>query len=196
MSSMPHPSLHLHFHPLTPAHWPDIESLFGAHGAYGGCWCMWWRESRAEFDRNHGDGNRRAFKAIVDAGVPTGILAYDGATPAAWCSIAPRETYPSLERSRVLARVDDRPVWSLVCFYMAKAYRGRGLTAQVIQAAVDHAQANGARIVEAYPSEPKEGARLAPVSSYMGLAPAFRRLGFVEAARRSERHPVMRLYLA
>ena len=29
------------FHPLTKDRWIDFEALFGARGAYGGCWCMW-----------------------------------------------------------------------------------------------------------------------------------------------------------
>ncbi len=32
--------------PLTPELWPALERLFGAHGACGGCWCMWWRVER------------------------------------------------------------------------------------------------------------------------------------------------------
>jgi hypothetical protein len=31
------------------ANWIDLEKLFGAHGACGGCWCMWWRLKRSVF---------------------------------------------------------------------------------------------------------------------------------------------------
>ncbi|NTV04038.1 GNAT family N-acetyltransferase, partial [bacterium] len=28
---------------LTPSLWPQVEELFGAKGACGGCWCQAWR---------------------------------------------------------------------------------------------------------------------------------------------------------
>jgi hypothetical protein len=30
-------------HPVTPERWGDLEKLFGPSGAYGGCWCMYFR---------------------------------------------------------------------------------------------------------------------------------------------------------
>ena len=32
--------LTLAFHPVTPDRWPDLERLFGPHGANSGCWCL------------------------------------------------------------------------------------------------------------------------------------------------------------
>ena len=107
------------FFPLTPQRWDDLAALFGPSGAYGGCWCMFWRETRQEFSlncRNKGEGNREALHALVDSGVVPGILGYRGGVPLVWCSIAPREDFPALERSRNLKRLDDQPVWSIVCF--------------------------------------------------------------------------------
>src|SRR5437867_9852589 len=91
----------LTFHPLTPDRWPDLAALFGPRGASSGCWCMWWRQSRAEFAARRGDGNRRAFRALVEQGPPPGVLAYAGGRAIGWCAIAPRRDYPRLERSRV-----------------------------------------------------------------------------------------------
>jgi uncharacterized protein YndB with AHSA1/START domain len=107
--------LDLSIHPLTPDRWDDLETLFGPRGAIGGCWCMWWRQTRSEYDRQKGEGNRQAMRAIVASGEIPGLLAYSGGRPVAWCSVAPRTAYPSLDRSRVLQRVDDQPVWSIVC---------------------------------------------------------------------------------
>ncbi len=39
-------------HPLTPERWVDFENLFGSRGACGGGWCMWWRQTPSEFERN------------------------------------------------------------------------------------------------------------------------------------------------
>ncbi|TAN52584.1 MAG: GNAT family N-acetyltransferase, partial [Betaproteobacteria bacterium] len=103
----------LQFHPLTPQRWDDVQALFGPRGACGGCWCMWWKLPRAQFARQKGDGNRRAFRRIVKAGTVPGILAYADGQPIGWCAVEPRAAYPALARSRVLAPLDDRPVWSV-----------------------------------------------------------------------------------
>ena len=178
-------------HPLTPKRWRDFEELFGSHGAYGGCWCMWWRSTRREFEKRKGEGNRRAMQAIVDSGKVPGLLAYLGATPVGWCSVAPREEFSSLERSPVLKRLDDLPVWSMVCFYVAKRFRGQGIAEALIGGALDYVRSCGGSWVEAYPTPPKE-TPLAPVSSFMGLPAMFIRAGFVECARPSRSKLVMR----
>jgi GNAT superfamily N-acetyltransferase len=181
----------LAFRPLTPARWDDFVKLFGRHGAYAGCWCMWWRESRAEFEKNLGAGNRRAMRSIVAAGGVPGILAYAAGEPAGWISVAPREDFPSLERSRNLKRIDDRPVWSIVCFFVDRDYRGLGIAVPLIRAAVAYAARKGAKIVEAYPTLPQTG-RAADPSIYMGIPAMFERAGFVECARPTERKRIMR----
>lgn len=183
--------LKLSFKPLTSERWPDLETLFGARGAYGGCWCMWWRVSRAQFAEQQGEGNRRALKSIVQSGVVPGILAYSDGEPIGWCSVAPREQFPSLNRSRVLKPVDDQPVWSVVCFYVARPYRRQGMTVALLNAAVDYASKHGAKIVEGYPLEPRKDSMPDPYA-YMGLPAAFAKVGFVEVARRSEGHPIVR----
>src|SRR5262249_36570869 len=123
------------FHPLTLARWKDFETLFGPRGACAGCWCMYWRLTRPEWTKGQGAGNRRAMKKIVGAGVLPGFLAYVGGQPAAWCALGPRHTYSTLERSRILKPVDDRPVWSVTCFFVSKKFRGRGLTSKLLNAA-------------------------------------------------------------
>jgi GNAT superfamily N-acetyltransferase len=183
----------LSFQPLAPERWADAEALFGARGACGGCWCMWARLTSAEFARGKGEPNRRSFRRIVTGGGAPGILAYAGGAPVGWCAIAPRTEYRRLETSRVLSPVDDRPVWSVVCFFIARSHRGRGLTVRLLREAVRFARARGAAIVEGYPVEP--GSRSADAFVWTGLASAFRRAGFVEVARRSPTRPIMRKVL-
>lgn len=89
------------FHPLTPDRWSDFEKLFGPRGACGGCWCMYWRLTRSQYEEQHGELNRRNMKALVDSGNIPGILAYTGSEPVGWCSVAPREEFSTLARSRV-----------------------------------------------------------------------------------------------
>jgi GNAT superfamily N-acetyltransferase len=183
--------LELDFHPVTPERWQDLEKLFGPRGAIGGCWCMWWRIKRAEFEKQQGDGNHETMCSIVDSGKVPGILAYSAGEPIAWCSIAPRGEFSVLDRSPVLKRVDHQPVWSIVCFFMAKDYRHQGLSAIMLQAAVEYASQHGARIVEGYPIEPKVD-RTPDIYAFTGMASTFKKSGFQEVARRSEFRPIMR----
>jgi GNAT superfamily N-acetyltransferase len=177
--------------PLTKERWGDFVRLFGPNGACGGCWCMWWRVTRREFEENHGSRNRSAMKRIVDSGEVPGILAYADGDPVGWCSVAPRERFASLERSRVLRRIDDAPVWSIVCFYVSRDFRGTGLSGVLVRAAVDYVRSEGGRIVEAYPTVPR-GRRLQSASSFMGLPSWFERAGFEECARPSRAKAIMR----
>jgi predicted GNAT family acetyltransferase len=181
------------FSPLTPDHWVDFESLFGPKGACAGCWCMYWRVQRSQFTKGQGEPFREEMRKLVDGGTVPGLLAYDGPIPVGWISIGRREEFVLLKQSRVLAPVDDQPVWSIVCFYIAKSHRKKGLMLPLIQAAVEYARKNGAKIVEAYPMDPYK--RLGGVSAYVGITPIFENAGFVEAVRRSEHHPVMRKFL-
>lgn len=181
----------LSFRPLTPETWTDFEILFGEKGACGGCWCMWWRLPRAEFERRKGTGNKLAMHTIVEAGGVPGILAYADGKPVGWCSVAPREEFAALNRSRILRPVDDRPVWSIVCFFVAKQYRHQGISEKLIRAAAEYAKCSGASVIEAYPVEPRKD-KVPEVFAFTGFSSAFVRVGFTEAARRSDTRPVMR----
>jgi GNAT superfamily N-acetyltransferase len=187
-------SLNLKFFPVTRDRWTDFETLFGERGACGGCWCMLWRLTRKAFERQKGEGNRKAMKAIVQSGKIPGILAFSQGKPVAWCSVAPRNHFPALERSRILKPLDSRPVWSISCLFVEKNYRRKGLSTRIIKAAVDHVKKQGGTLVEAYPVEPKKD-KMPDAFAWTGLASAFIRAGFTECARRSETRPIMRFYI-
>ena len=180
----------LEFRPLTPDLWDDAAALFGPRGACAGCWCMFWKLPRAQFARQQGEGNRRAFRRIVKAGRVPGILAYADGKPVGWCALEPRTAYARLARSRVLAPVDDQPVWSVTCFYVARGFRRRGVTVQLLRAALKHVRRCGGHLVEGYPVVPKPYHRSATAFAWTGFAPAFEAAGFKDCADRSR--PIMR----
>ena len=184
-------SLELEYYPVTSDRWADLEALFGPRGACGGCWCMYWRGTRSEYSQLQGEGNRLALKSIVDSGEVPGLLAYHNGKPVGWISVEPRTAFAALERSRLFKPVDERPVWSVVCFFVARGYRRKGVTVGLLNAAVEHARQHGAQIVEGYPVEPKGGKSPDPFV-YTGLVSAFRKAGFTEVVRRSETRPIMR----
>lgn len=182
----------LEIHPVTLERWPDMQKLFGAHGAYGGCWCMWWRIPRSQFSLG-GESNRQAMEKLIEGGTVPGLLAYLDGQPAGWISVGPREGYGALERSRKFKRLDDLPVWSIVCFYIPRPFRGRGLMEPLIRAAVDYAREHGARVIEAYPVDPV--GRVSADSLFTGLARVFAEIGFVEMTRPSPNRPILRFVL-
>ena len=155
---------------------------------------MYWRLTRSQHDQQQGELNRSSIKALVDSGNIPGILAYVDDEPVGWCSIAPRQEFATLARSRILKPVDDQPVWSVVCFFVTRKYRRRGLTIQLLNAAVEYAASKGATIIEGYPVEPKEG-KAPDVFVFTGLSSAFKQAGFKEVLRRSETRPIMRRYV-
>lgn len=154
---------------------------------------MTWRLPRAQYEEGKGPGNRRAFKRRVQSGMPPGILAYVRSEPVGWCAVAPRAEYEYLARSRVLRPVDDQVVWSISCLLVARPYRGRGVSVQLLRAAVDIAGQAGARIVEGYPVLSRTG-RMPDAFAWTGTLSAFRAAGFVEVARGSPSRPIMRAY--
>jgi GNAT superfamily N-acetyltransferase len=181
----------LSFAPLTAERWNDFTNLFGEKGACGGCWCMYWRLKRSEFNLKKGNGNRKRMHGLVIKGLRPGIIAYAGKKAVGWCAFAPRPDYPLLGNSRILSPVDDQPVWSIVCFFIHKEFRNQGISLALIRAAVEYIKKSGGTIIEGYPVEPKKKTMPA-VFAYTGLASAFRKAGFKEVIRRSDTRPVMR----
>ncbi|MFZ5608452.1 MAG: GNAT family N-acetyltransferase [Pseudomonadota bacterium] len=177
-------------HPLTPGRWADFERVMGANGACAGCWCMWWRLKRKDWEAAQGAGNRRAMRRIVGAGPPPGLIGYSEGAPVAWAQICPRADLPTLDRSPVLAPIDAAPVWSLSCFYIRPGHRRAGWSGRLIAAAIDHAAAHGASVVEAYPWD--RAGKQSSTTIFTGIASTFARHGFREVARRAPHRPIMR----
>ncbi|NNE45654.1 MAG: GNAT family N-acetyltransferase [Rhodothermales bacterium] len=178
-------------HVASPDRWPDIEALFGERGACGGCWCMVWRHPRKVFDAGKGLTNKDLLKELVHGDRPPGVLGYHGKNPVGWCAVAPRTEYGFLSRSRVLAPVDDKPVWSVSCLFIEKKHRRQGLSVDMLKAAVALAVEYGATTVEGYPIDPATD-RSPDAFVWTGLLTAFLAAGFVEVARRSETRPIVR----
>ena len=144
----------------------------------------------SQFSRSTKEGRVDALERLVHDGTPIGVLAYLGQEPVGWCSVAPRECYAGLERYRALPRIDEWPVWSVVCFFVNARIRRSGATLGLLKAAVDYAGSHGAEIIEGYPVEP--GARL---YTYMGSPATFRAAGFQDVTPRGQTRAVMRHFV-
>ncbi|MCH8027456.1 MAG: GNAT family N-acetyltransferase [candidate division Zixibacteria bacterium] len=181
------------FYPVTPSRWKDFELLFGKNGACGGCWCMYWLLKQSEYDKQKGSGNKRAMKKLIKTNRPPGIIGYLKKEPVAWCCVGPRDSFPKLERSRTLKPIDDQPVWSILCLFVAKTFRNAGLSSQVVEAAADYAFSKGAKIVEGYPYV-TGNKRWADPFVFTGLASSFEKAGFKVVAKPSKSRRIVRLF--
>jgi len=154
-----------------------------------GCWCMYYRKTGGS-GVGSGDANRKALRALVDRGRVPGLIGYRDGRPIGWISLAPREQYAKLRRSPVMKPVDDRPVWSIVCFFVDAGERGRGVSEALLRAGIDYARSKGATLLEAYPVDKTEASH----SDFMwfGAKRMFDRAGFKEVARRRQTRPVVR----
>jgi GNAT superfamily N-acetyltransferase len=191
----------LSIEPLDATRWDDLCTLFGPAGASSGCWCMFWRLPAKEWSAGTGSaardpvhGNRVKLEHVVRAGGPIGLLAYVDGTPAGWCAVAPRPTYPRVFASPTLAPADpDEPgVWSVTCFFVGRKHRRVGLANALLDAAVDWAKSQGATAVEGYPVEPRD-VRGNAGDFFTGTVGQFERAGFALQPRAKRgRRAVMR----
>jgi predicted GNAT family acetyltransferase len=180
--------------PLTPEHWPAFERLFGKQGACSGCWCIHWRVPRQDYVAWRGAKAKAFFKRRVMKGPPPGVLAFVGDDAVGWLQIGPRADTPQWNNPRrVTAPVkesdaENEGVWGATCFFIKSSARGQGVMDALLQAGLDYARANGARVVEACPIDGRTG----NVDAYVGLASVFERAQFKEVARRRDNRPLMR----
>ena len=178
----------LSFHEVDKSNWADFVQLFETPGCPSYCWCMAWRPL-AERQTASNQARKSAMKRIVQNGTPVGILAYQGVQPVAWCSIAPRQTYRTLDGNDYPG-ISEEHIWSLVCFFVPRKLRGQGNMKQLLQQAIKTARKHGARVVEAYPVDPDS-----PSYRFMGFVSTFKEVGFTETGRAGKRRHVMHLML-
>lgn len=189
----------LQFSPVTEERWADFERLFGPNGAYGGCWCTALRLPHAARSAMSAEERKAFIKARIAAGPPPGILGYLDGAPVAWVQVGPRYDVPQFNSPRTVARpladseASDPAIWALSCLFMQSKLRGKGLSHQLLRAAIDHARAGGARYLDAcsidHAKQPKS------VALWVGPTAVFEAAGFDAVARRKDGRPLMRLDL-
>ncbi len=165
--------------PLTPDRWADVSALFDEGGDPKTCSCMFWRVRSKDWSFANAAEARAGLQALVEADrdPAPGLLAYADGRPVGWVSVAPRADYERLTNSRVRPKLDEVPVWSIVCFVVSRVARGQGLTTRLLDAAMDYAIERGAPALEAYPVAVGDG-RIPAAVGYTGLLSTFLAAGF------------------
>ncbi len=186
--------------PLTPDRLPDLGALFGQGGDPKWCWCAWYRLRSLDFRSASAASNRSVLEGAVAAtaaqGRAPGLVAYRDGEAVGWVSVGPRDDYARLQHSKVLGVVDDTPVWSVVCFVVARTARGQGVATALLDAASAYAAEHGATMLEAYPVDTTAG-RVSAATAFKGTLSMFERAGFEVVARRranrtSPERPIVR----
>lgn len=182
--------------PAGPDRWDDVVTIMGGPGDVG-CWCQAPRGVAVGYGKAEPGARETALRSQLGDEPPAGMLAYVDGDVAGWCGFGVRDRLPRLERSRTIPKVDDKPVWSILCFKVRVGFRRRGVAAALLDGVIDYARRSGAPGVEAYPIDP-EGGRVDVSFGYVGVTPMFEKVGFVrvvETSARSDRRPriLMRL---
>ena len=172
------------FHPVTPDRWPDMAALFDGRGGPKPCWCMLWRRDlEGKRAPEKAPDRRAAMAGLALAGRQVGLLGYNGVTPVAWASIAPRALFDAS-----LSPLPDQPgLWSLTCFFIRSDHRRQAGFVALLTAAETHARQSGGSGIEAYPVDPDS-----PSYRFSGFVPSFEKAGFVAVARAGTRRHVLR----
>jgi GNAT superfamily N-acetyltransferase len=191
----------LEIQPLTAKRVADLATLFDQGGDPKWCWCSYFRVRGRDWTNASPAENRKLLSAAARRrDHAPGLVAYDEGDVVGWVSLGPRKDYERLAYSKVLAPIDDVPVWSIVCFVVGRRSRGQGVASGLLASAIDYAREHGAKLLEAYPVDVPEGERISSASAFHGTLGMFQRAGFKVMERRrlnaaSPVRPIVRLAL-
>jgi ribosomal protein S18 acetylase RimI-like enzyme len=171
--------------PLDGSSWDALAALFREGGDPRWCWCQHWRLRSKDMAAAKVPQLRQRLHDQATSEQPPGLVAFDGDRAVGWVSLGPRADFERIERSRVIPKVDDRPVWSIVCFAVSSSARGQGVARALLDGAIDYARERGAEALEAYPVRVGESEAIHPDAAFTGTLPMFERAGFRVVAERA-----------
>ena len=164
-------------HPVTPERFDDFADVVNPNRRATHCWCLSHRLRQREIDEL-GEGSReQAMRRLCEREVPPGVVTYLDGRPVGWCNVGARADIPRLVHSTKIHPLDEVPVWSIICVVVRGGHRRQGVTAPLIEGAVEFAAAHGAPAVESYPVDPGER-RMDLTMAFVGTRSMFERAGF------------------
>ena len=175
--------------PLTTDTWEAFAADFKRVPTFNWCWCQFWRLRSRDFGGMKVPELRERLRTQAEHDLPPGLVALEGdgedARAVGWVSLGPRADFERIVRSKVIPTIDDRPVWSIVCFAVSASARGRGVARALLDGAIDFARSRGADALEAYPVIVDEGEGMHPEAAFTGTLPMFEQAGFTVVAERA-----------
>lgn len=146
----------------TITRWDDVQhSLSGGGDGYG-CQCIWPVVRNKDWEATNLEQRKQMLHDEIAAGPPPGLVAYVDGQAAGWIRVGPRTVQTRILHTRAIIAATDEPlddpnVWAVTCFVVRREFRGMGLNAQLLDAAIEYAKESGARLMEAYPVDTSEG---------------------------------------
>lgn len=167
--------------PLTVERFDDFAEIVNPNRRATHCWCLSHRLAAADM-RELGDSREDVMRALAAREVAPGIVGYADGLPVGWCSISPRTEIPRLEASKLMPRIDDVDVWSIICVVIRSGHRRQGHTQRLLEAAISFAREHGAPAVEAHPIDNRASdggtERIDLTMAFAGTWSMFDRAGF------------------
>lgn len=185
--------------PLTASNWDDLATVFSQGGDPKWCWCQFFRVRGLDWSNSSADDNRDRLHELARSGPPPGLVAFRDGRAVGWVSLGPRADFDRLNHAKLVAPVDDRPTWSIVCFVVARHARRSGVAKALLDGAVAFAREAGAERLEAYPID-TGGGKVPAANAFHGTLSMFEAAGFDVVERRqwnrtSPVRPIVRLEL-
>lgn len=169
------------FRPIDTESWSDFEMLMESKGSPHNCWCTAWIDIEKKNKKPEKSEKKASIKKRIKNGTPIGLLAYSNNEPIGWCAVAPREAYKPLGGDETKDQV-----WSVVCFFIKRDFRGQSLTNLLLEEAIEYAKNHGAKYIEGYPVAPDS-----PSYRFMGFKSTFKKANFKFIKNAGSRRNVM-----
>jgi GNAT superfamily N-acetyltransferase len=189
--------------PADTVPWDELAAVFGVRGPASRCFCQRYKLAAGEaFDRF--PAQERAARLREQAGCDdqgsgtSGLVALLDGEPVGWCAVEPRPAFRGLVRHARVPWADrdedptDERVWAVTCLLTRAGHRRRGVSRVLARGAVDHARAQGAVALEAYPMTTTAALT---EELHVGTVATFAAAGLLEVGRPTQRRAVMRIDL-
>ncbi len=157
---------------MSPARQKDYltffdQDAFADNPRWASCYCFFHfaPHDREDWDHRTAEQNRGAIIDLIQRGELQGYLAYADGKPIGWCNADLRTRYTTLDSAP-----QPQPVGAIVCFIVAKEYRGLGVARRLLDAACAGFARRGIEVVEAYArkdTEDEAANHHGPLSMYL-----------------------------
>lgn len=183
---------------VGPGDWPTVDQFFGPKGLVEHCWCTYFRMTSKDYSGCRSAARRTMLADLIETGERVGVLGSVDDVPVGWIGVGPRLGFPRLGTSRaakLLKGDDPARIWSIVCVYLAREQRHRGLLRMLINKAVEWARDERADLIEAYPEDDRDPESGFDPASFHGRVSTFEACGFTVVEPRLQRRALVRKYL-
>jgi GNAT superfamily N-acetyltransferase len=112
-----------------------------------------------------------------------GLLAYEGSACIGWIAIDPMTALAGHD-CRTTGKDGE---WSIHCLFIKDVHRGKGLSMQLIQAAIEYAKSKNAKLISAFPIPNENRSRFPPnEAEFSGRFSSYQKLGFQPVGQAEE----------